>query len=672
VNFFLQCRVNPLLKRGGEFAEPASIEEFESGKFLNSVGFLIQAYIYEFIDTVQAYKEFVHAVHELLVDQMTTEGSSGKKKGKKDRLFDRFFLQKDSNGAEMKYIKPFYELAKIMDKDMTFPFCDSSQLPVYTKIPRYKLDRTGFEEEESLSYSDCVESALLGLFCCLAYNPEKREYQTSHMGDKISDELRDFFKSYPAPVEVVDHEMHKQWSRVVSCLKNDKIDYKHPKNELLSGAANIFLAIAGITGKSKHIFKLIDYIESLSMYESLGQNQKEYITDKIQLIITSLSYNKNVVVRCDKIELGKKSSEKEDLFCEIIAIYEFGNKEHGISICIRSGHASLNVFSLSSVPARIKKKYEEIREICSNINTYMGCMIGQYTNRKIQNMSYSEYKYTENHMETSIQRVLDSGYKNISKIFLQGRLTDIDCKSFIIKHFIIYSADKNLGLNDPAIRITANILGSVPLNDPATRHSMVLSFYFHPTWQTYYPKLGFAQSEHLQKGQLSELELFSVYEYILEQKSARLAVDSLITYIKLETNNYNMFFSLSEYEVSKMLFNIIVEEEKISCFTELRGVFEAYVRPTEKEYVNFIYTTWFIFVCEMSPLPLELTKILYSFIDCYNLHDRSNRLKNYKHCIYIALCVLEEEKSLFCSEGSDTNMDNYKKMVEFLKNAIDK
>ncbi|KAI5138593.1 hypothetical protein NEAUS05_2423, partial [Nematocida ausubeli] len=277
VNFFLQCRVNPLLKRGGEFAEPASIEEFESGKFLNSIGFLIQTYIYEFIDTVQAYKEFVHAVHELLVDQMTTEGSSGKKKGKKDRIFDRFFLQKDSNGAEMKYIKPFYEHAKIMDKDMTFPFCDSSQLPVYTKIPRYKLDKTGFEEEESLSYSDCVESALLGLFCCLAYNPEKREYQTSHMGDKISDELRDFFKSYPAPVEVVDHEMHKQWSRVVSCLKNDKIDYKHPKNELLSGAANIFLAIAGITGQEDDILDLVESIENACRLQKLENEHIDYI-----------------------------------------------------------------------------------------------------------------------------------------------------------------------------------------------------------------------------------------------------------------------------------------------------------------------------------------------------------------------------------------------------------
>ncbi|KAI5161835.1 hypothetical protein NEAUS03_1792, partial [Nematocida ausubeli] len=246
------------------------------------------------------------------------------------------------------------------------------------------------------------------------------------------------------------------------------------------------------------------------------------------------------------------------------------------------------------------------------------------------------------------------------------------CKSFIIKHFIIYSADKKLGLDDPAIRITANILGSVPLNDPATRNSMILSFYFHPTWQTYYPKLGFARSEHFQKGQISELELFGVYEYILEQKSARLAVDSLIAYIKLKTNNYNMFFSLSEYEVSKMLFNIIVEEEKISCFTELKGVFEAYMRPTEEEYINFIYTTWFIFACEMFPLPLELTKILYSFIDCYNLHDRSNKLKNYKHCIYIALCALEEEKSLFCQEGSDTSMDNYNKLVEFLKNAINR
>ncbi|KFG26064.1 uncharacterized protein NESG_01177, partial [Nematocida ausubeli] len=454
-------------------------------------------------------------------------------------------------------------------------------------------------------------------------------------------------------------------------LKNDKIDYKHPKNELLSGAANIFLAIAGITGQEDDILDLVESIENACRLQKLENEHIDYITDKIQLIITSLSYNKNVVVSCGNIDFWIRSSGKEDLFFQIDIIYGFDDKKHGISLYINSGHASLRILQLSSIPAHIKNKYEEIRKICCKEENYMTCAIGQYIERSLEELKNSDAE-NESYNLSKYKQILDLGHENISKIFLQGRLTDIDCKSFIIKNFIIYSADKNLGLDDPAIRITANILGSVPLNDPATRNSMILSFYFHPTWQTYYPKLGFAQSEHVQKGQLSELELFGVYEYILEQKSARLAVDSLITYIKLETNNYNMFFSLSEYEVSKMLFNIIVEEGKISCFTELRGVFEVYVRPTEKEYVNFIYTTWFIFVCEMSPLPLEITKILYSFIDCYNLHDRSNRLKNYKHCIYIALCVLEEEKSLFCLEGSDTSMDNYKKMVQFLKNAIDK
>ncbi|KAI5162954.1 hypothetical protein NEAUS03_2148, partial [Nematocida ausubeli] len=208
INFYIRCRDNPLLKKGGVFAMPATKEEFESGNFLNSAALLIQTYIYEFIDTVENYVNYVNAVHELLVDQVVKKENpeQNKKKSKNSKIFDELFIAKDALSKNINYITSFYDLMEIVGSDAKFPFHDSSELPQYTRVPRCKLDKSGFERSQSLYYSNCVESALLGLFCCLAYNPETGKYETRHMGEEISDELRDFFKKYPKPTETTDFE----------------------------------------------------------------------------------------------------------------------------------------------------------------------------------------------------------------------------------------------------------------------------------------------------------------------------------------------------------------------------------------------------------------------------------------------------------------------------------
>ncbi|KAI5167871.1 hypothetical protein NEIRO02_2220, partial [Nematocida sp. AWRm79] len=45
---------------------PATYEQFMTGEFLNTIQFLVQSYIYEFISTKDKYIEFVEAVHTLL------------------------------------------------------------------------------------------------------------------------------------------------------------------------------------------------------------------------------------------------------------------------------------------------------------------------------------------------------------------------------------------------------------------------------------------------------------------------------------------------------------------------------------------------------------------------------------------------------------------------------
>ncbi|KAI5138122.1 hypothetical protein NEAUS07_2397, partial [Nematocida ausubeli] len=167
IKFYMQCRDNSLLKKEGKFAMPATKEEFESGKFLNNAAFLIQTYIYEFIDTAEDYKNFVEAVHELLIDQVVEKENpeQTKKKGKKSKIFDELFIAKDALGENKKYIESFCDLIQAKNENTKFPFYNDSQLPKYTRVPRCKLDKSGFEKSQALYYSDCVETALLGLFC---------------------------------------------------------------------------------------------------------------------------------------------------------------------------------------------------------------------------------------------------------------------------------------------------------------------------------------------------------------------------------------------------------------------------------------------------------------------------------------------------------------------------
>ncbi|EIJ93819.1 uncharacterized protein NEPG_01391 [Nematocida parisii ERTm1] len=63
------------IKKEG-YTEPATYEQFMEGKFLSTVQFLIQSYIYEFIDTKENYIKFVNAVYTILNDQIVNDNKS--------------------------------------------------------------------------------------------------------------------------------------------------------------------------------------------------------------------------------------------------------------------------------------------------------------------------------------------------------------------------------------------------------------------------------------------------------------------------------------------------------------------------------------------------------------------------------------------------------------------
>ncbi|KAI5162704.1 hypothetical protein NEAUS04_1103 [Nematocida ausubeli] len=676
IKFYMQCRDNLLLKKGGEFAMPTTKEEFESGKFLNNPGFLIQTYIYEFIDTVESYIDFVNAVHELLVDQITEKSNPDndtKKKGKKDRIFNDFFLPKDAHGESIKYIASFCDLIQTTNADAKFPFYNSSQLPQYTRVPRCKLDKSGFEENQALYYSNCVEATLLGIFCCLAYNPDTGKYQTSHMGEEISKECREFFKKYSMPTETTDFEMHRDWSKVVACLNNDEIDYKQERNELRSGIANIFLAISEITGQKADILELVQYIESACKTRKLDSDEKDYIENKIQSIIRSLSQNDDVVVNCKKMRLEVRSNGKPDLFSEISICYTSDDAENGISLDVEKGHASLTLLKLSQSNSEdIQNSYEGVGNVYSDMKGYTGWIVAHYIEMELNALRLSAYEVSSN-FEEKVTEIIKNGSENICKIFLLGKLIDIKHKAHIMESFLIYTIENDVGKENPLTRWTSNILGSVSLNDPATLFKLIRFFFFHSRWKEYYPKLAYNISNFTDRNIINSLDISYIYRLILKYDSITLAVKALCNYLELTMDNRNIHYALLHFSEVRKVFIHMMYKNKISYLADIHSTLEATKHKKDLNVLNSIYIPWFISACEHNDrCTPEFFRMAYSFIN----FDILNTKDNFKSGLYdevmldAIIYVLKVKRSVLCSEDDYKSVNNYNRLLAYFISSI--
>ncbi|KAI5164967.1 hypothetical protein NEAUS04_2404, partial [Nematocida ausubeli] len=158
--------------------DKCSQEEVATGKFLDSPRFLIQSYIFGFIDTTERATEFIQTVHTMTEKYAPkTEAPS-----KGDCVYDRLFKPAGTaTGTDcMALMKRTHEIVN-MYRD--FPFLDSTELPSYTYVPWRDPMTKQFSTDPLEDYSNGVERMILSLFCCLAYDPEEKNYRTDHMGN---------------------------------------------------------------------------------------------------------------------------------------------------------------------------------------------------------------------------------------------------------------------------------------------------------------------------------------------------------------------------------------------------------------------------------------------------------------------------------------------------------
>ncbi|KAI5140501.1 hypothetical protein NEAUS05_2689, partial [Nematocida ausubeli] len=243
--------------------DKCSQEEVMSGKFLDSPKFLIQSYIFGFIESAERATEFIRTVHTML--EKYAPKTAVPSKG--DTVYNRLFKPARTEvGIDcMALMKKTQE---ILNRYQVFPFADSTHLPSYTSVPRYNRKDKIFSTNHLEDYSNCVECMILSLFCCLAYDPSDFKYKTDHMGN-VSEELEEFFSLENQPFDTTKGNFQKKWCKVVADLKEPNISYCNDRNEIDCGLINMLLVIAEIVNISEEKKKILEFAQNLKEEKEL-------------------------------------------------------------------------------------------------------------------------------------------------------------------------------------------------------------------------------------------------------------------------------------------------------------------------------------------------------------------------------------------------------------------
>ncbi|KAI5162996.1 hypothetical protein NEAUS03_2169 [Nematocida ausubeli] len=624
-------------------------EKVMSGKFLDSPKFLIQSYIFGFIDTAQRAIEFIQTVHTMTEKYAPkTEAPS-----KGDSVYDRLFnpASKETGTDYMALMKETHE---IMNGNLNFPFTDSTQLPRYTSVPWRDPTTKKFSTNRLQSYSNCVESMILSLFCCLAYDPSDSTYKTDHMGN-VSEELKEFFapgeKEEEKSFDTTKAEFQIRWSSVVACLDEPRIAYLRKRNELDCGIINMLLVIAEIVNISEEEKKkVLGFSESLKEEEGVLENElSKDIQEYTKELLKRLSKIEIVDVKFYNLESYKCNNERYDISGHITILFEQDDIKNTIVLGISEGHGSIDMNpAVMGFKDDRMEKLNEIADSCKNRTEFVGNLFSIYIDyeaRKIDNP-----KKKEKFMKEQVRKAIENNFTDINRLLLIEKINELDYKAELVNCSIVYSMDQKLSPEHPIVRFTSNILGSTELDNSEIQSRMLPVIVFAGLLNKNrkslcYPNIDLALYEY--ESIMSCIKNIRVVKYVLECD-----ISIFIVWIKYCIENFNSYNEDGFYELfdSSTVYNIyeyIFLGHPFWYSKVDKIITQNY--PEEKDVIlGYIHYTWFMFLIIQKISNIELIKANFDAIQnpSYNPHF----LACYKQDIFQALTELKDQ--LCTSEDS--------------------
>ncbi|KAH9387365.1 uncharacterized protein NEMAJ01_2261 [Nematocida major] len=648
INFFKASRLSEPL--------PSRLGAFMTGKFLNSPQFLIQAYLFEFLDSVKGAHDVVFCVYKMLHSMLGQNGwTQAREENDRSvrRVLDRCFMPDCFLGNALRYIGicDFIQGNEMGRKP--FPFTENFCLPVFTQIPPYSRKEKSFCVDHSKDFSNCAETGLYALFCAIAYDPTKGEYRLDAI-PRASESLRAFFVKHPRPAVFTSLEIHKDWSRVVSDLKCARIVYNKGRNELRSGVLNFLLVIAQITGRlgteEQPIYELLSAIKSKDELSAAAQKKAKIYTEQTLRLIST---NPQLTISCSNLRIESPIGKAPDLYGEISFTVAAGSSQpgFGMDLIVRPGHTSLKIPGSPSnhiTPERMQA-LENIYMRYANKNTFIGCLfsyhIGNYTS-----WGSNSVKFTEKEIDRAATQILESQDASVNKALLIRGLHRFEIKCLVVERvcFLLKSRRGELSTKEPLARFISNIIGSTPLNDQHVQKYILNSLFFTNELKNLCPTVQLSESSW---------QCFFMQSvrtgYILDYSSYAEFVPLLMSYIRMYSRVANEPFSkctilYGGYCTGCLFFNLTMNN-RTAYIKEVADLLLSERSEVGYHMKRTLDCIWFIHACSKKRDATRLIEELYDSIDediSYNRnYPFSLAFIKYKQS---TISTLEEMKGELC------------------------
>ncbi|KAI5185990.1 hypothetical protein NEIRO03_2165 [Nematocida sp. AWRm78] len=618
IEFFIMNRTNPMLVLNNVSAEPTAYSDFKKAGFLNTPRFLIQAYIYDFLDCTEQAENFIYIVYTMLEEMFSSDNyipmNNEERKMVKSTFIRCFSFENSVCKRSYEYLEDIVNIEKMLNRNSILPFSDAYTLPTYTRIPKYSNITNDFQIEEEY-FDNSVEAAILGIMCCIAYDPEIKEYTTEHI-QNASDELKWFFNEYRIPNNETSFEMHRDWNKVVSNLSDKYIKYSQNGNQLMSGILNIILVIqeiAGVPEEDKEYIQLC--IEKMLLNNTATLSFIRKLEEYILGLIMSLSKNPDVSVSFDNIEKRFiQNTNTSDMFGDIFIRYRFNGLCSGLNVGIFNGGASLTLKVVNT---------DKIRQFISNClntrdkyvkdNRFISCLLMNYIGILVNGLrSYLSDVSNIMHVAREIY-ICD----NIEQIFLCGRISDLEYKKNLIKFFSLIFMNERMTPNDNAFRVISNLLGSIPLCNLDLQLEIIPYVVYGYLWANLEENIICTEKQYIDILNNS-MEIGKLFMYIVDMHTPETLMCSLKLFVNLRKSSVTGVINplLHSRYLMKIIQHLFVCDN-IDNLQILRDLIKGKWKFCD--YMNDIITlAWFVCVCTDPQTPYPVLKNVYDLVNKKN------------------------------------------------------
>ncbi|KAH9386079.1 uncharacterized protein NEMAJ01_0975 [Nematocida major] len=630
--------INFIKKWQKTHSEPSSLEEFKTGDFLNSTQFLVHSYIFEYIDEKTDAAEIIQCAHELLGDalQCATEQKAvrGAKKG---RVFsmDRFFIPKEDAKKKGVFLEELKKIEVSMRKYARLPFSNSSQMPEYKQIPMHTGKEGMQETDVKKAFSNCVETCIYTMFCCLAYNPDKARYSL----DKVPNAkgpLKSFFGNHTAPDGRTSISTHQEWNAVVSRLPCKEIIYRRKeKNELITDALNIMQVITYITGRLEkkeekaRMNMLLERVRTKNIKDtSLCKDITEYVVETLQV----LSVNPCIEVFCEHLSIEKDTkSSSMVVLGKIILKCKFKGITQSMVISLKNGHAGCALVPKSiDIKEEEKTALEKTRSVYAKSSAFAEMLFLQYIENIWIKSEYEPKEVIGPEVNSILDAAMQRSLPSINRLFMMKELQHDSFRRNLCAHIPMYGREKGFSATkeSPVTWLVSNFLGSLPLDDDSIEKSVLSVFIFTNQLKTLYSRINLSEQKYLE---LLEGSFFTGCAAVNNAKYTQylpVVLERIAGYAEEERKPLKTCFAINDPRSITFLFDCLFRDATLEHANKLNAIIDQQCGEESHKKKSLLGVVWFIMACVTKEYPRNLIKDLYLAMDL-DACDREHKVFEY-------------------------------------------